>query len=464
MRALNQLGGLVVASTLTCIACAQPALAQSVPPRLEWVRTWDGGDVDTGHGVVVDAAGDIYVLGDAYWSNYRDVMVFKYTPAGVLVWEARYDGPGHSWDEPAGIQLMPGGGVVVTASSENAQGADDIVTLRYSAFGTLEWEQRYSHPSGFWDLPTDIEVDAAGNIYVTGSVYAGSATFGDIVTLKYAPDGTPLWARHFTGPGSNKEYAFDVEVDGLGNVFVCGEVHTDAFDWRDALLLKYTPAGDLAWSRTHGLPNVGGLDTFHSVACDGFGGAVVAGEVTLATGRTDVVTIRYDAAGNVAWSRQYDGNGHHHDRGFKVLLDAAGSAFVMAESDQGAPTYYDFVVVKYTAAGVHEATFTHFGLQSQFDSPADIALDGFGGVYVTGVRLNPGGNDYEWMTVKFDSAGRLMWERRLNASGGIDTASALALGPLDRVYVAGTFQTGFFDVALLGYQEPPRLGARWRNP
>lgn len=449
MRAMS-----IVAALAALVSVPSLVLAQTMPPPLAWWDNWDGGDVDFGHTVLVDAAGDIYVLGDTYWSTYRDVLLLKYAPTGQLLWEARYDGPGHSWDTPAGMHLMPGGGVVITASSENAQGADDIVTLRYSQFGGLLWEQRYSHPAGFWDLPSDVDVDALGNVHVTGTTYAGDS-FGDIVTLKYAPDGAPLWERLFTGPGSNRDDAFDIEVDAAGNVFVAGEVHSNSPDWRNALLLKYNPSGDLLWTRTHNVPNVGGLDTFHSVACDNLGGAVASGEVTLITGKTDVITIRYDAAGSIVWARQYGGGGQGHDRGLEVLLDRAGAAYVMSESDQGAPTYYDYTVIKYTPAGVQERVFTHSGALSFFDSPSDMAMDVSGNLLVTGIRQNGAGPDFEFMTVKFNAQGRVMWEQRFNPSAGMDTPTSLALAPGGRVYVAGTIQApGLFDIALLAYQAP----------
>lgn len=65
--------------------------------------------------------------------------VFSEPP--TLVWDARYDGPGHVADGAADLALDESGNVYVTGSSEG-----DYVTIKYDSDGNEAWVARYVAP------------------------------------------------------------------------------------------------------------------------------------------------------------------------------------------------------------------------------------------------------------------------------------------------------------------------------
>ena len=75
------------------------------------------------------------------------------------------------------------------------------------------------------------------------------------------------------------------------------------------------------------------------------------------------------------------------------------------------------------------------------DEAADVAVDRNGNVYVTGYLTNqPFGTDY--FTVKYDAAGRKLWEARYNGENdGDDFATAIAVDGDGNVYVTGGSKT-----------------------
>ena len=134
------------------------------------------------------------------------------------------------------------GNVYVTGSQRALpfpnQAQIQAVTVKYNSQGIQQWIQNYQAQDNNGALSRAIHVDNAGNVYVTGEdgIYSGGSN--KALIIKYGPDGTQLWSYRFS---YNTFYnaGFDIVTDADGNVYVAGEYYTGATFYNNIFLIKF---------------------------------------------------------------------------------------------------------------------------------------------------------------------------------------------------------------------------------
>ena len=190
-------------------------------------------------------------------------------------------------------------------------------------WGTYFGGDGYQQSSG-------VACDSGGNIYNTGYTFSANNVVStgayqtvlsggeDAYLVKFAGDGSLLWATYFGG--NNTDGGNAVCADQSGNVYIGGFTHsTDsvatagAFQTvyggnEDGFLAKFTASGSLLWATY-----VGGdsSDNVFSVVCDTASNVYIAG-----------VTLSYNGIATAgAWQPSYGGGGN----GFIAKFNNSGS-------------------------------------------------------------------------------------------------------------------------------------------
>ena len=123
---------------------------------------------------MTDAAGNVIVAGtttDNQTGGGSDMLVIKYSGAGVPLWTNRYNERGILAPGLGAVAVDASGNVFVTGTSVGSGGNPDYATIAYSGAGVPLWTNRYNGPGNDWDIATAVAVDASGNVFVTGYSY-----------------------------------------------------------------------------------------------------------------------------------------------------------------------------------------------------------------------------------------------------------------------------------------------------
>ena len=107
------------------------------------------------------------------------------------------------------------------------------------------------------------------------------------------------------------------------------------------------------------------------------------------------------------WVARYNGPCDSVDRAYAIAVDDAGFVYVTGWSI-GSGTDYDYATVKYDLNGDTVWVRRYNGPGNGEDEETAMAVDDRGNVYVTGLSF-VSAIDYDYATVKYDSAGVEQW-------------------------------------------------------
>jgi hypothetical protein len=451
---------------------------------------------DSGTGIAVDAAGDVYIAGtsDATWGSptvpfqgrFGDAFAAKLNGSGGLQWNIfmgsgrDYFGRGIAVDGTGSIYI--GGGSFETFDSHTGpySGPPDAFAAKLNPSGGLNWIKYYGANRSS-EIGESIAVDASGNVYVGGT---SGYTWGnpirpiagtDAFAAKLNASGVLQWNTFLGGNGGDEGKS--IAVDGTGNVYVAG---TSYETWGspirphsgspcDAFAAKLNSSGVLQWNTFLG---GGGYCAGEGIAVDGSGNSYVTGSgdgtwgnpIRPFSGQKSAFAAKLSASGVLQWNTFLGGDGWTWAYG--IAVDGSGNVYVGGRSYQtwGSPVkpfggnYQDAFAAKLNANGALQWN-TFFGEEGFGDHRCEgIAVDRSGNVFVVGISNwtwgNPirpiGSYQEDAFAAKLNSSGLLQWNTFLGGSG-LDFGLGLAVDGAGNVYVAGTsYATWGSPVRLFG--------------
>lgn len=336
-----------------------------------WARSGGGTYDEVGCGITCDASGNIYVTGYFYSpvmtaagfsltnSGAGDCFVIKYNPNGVEQWLTKI---GDSGDENGlAIACDISGNVNVTGFFQSPQlaagsysltnaGSRDVFVISLNSAGLVVNALSFGDSGN--EAGEGITSDSAGNIYVSGYFFSPTLTVGvttlssagssDGFTAAFDNAGNPVWATNSGGAYNDASYA--ITCDAAGNIYTTGAYLSPVFATgsftfanagaNDLFVTKYTPAGNIVWTKACG----GGQDDIgYGITCDAAGNVYVTGHFhspSIAIGSTtlsnagvgDMYVFKCDPLGNFLLVES--AGGFTDDGGSAVACDPAGNLYV----------------------------------------------------------------------------------------------------------------------------------------
>lgn len=123
--------------------------------------------------------------------------------------------------------------------------------------------------------------------------------------------------------------------------------------------------------------------------------------------------------------------------GAAIAVDGNGNVYVAGGNWGGIDTNFEYATIKYNSSGDMMWERRYCGSDSTSEDEATaLTIDENGNVYVTGKSYS--GTNLDYATIKYNSLGDTMWVRRYNGPGnGIDCATGIAVDNNGNVYVTG---------------------------
>jgi subtilisin-like proprotein convertase family protein len=311
----------------------------------------------------------------------------------------------------------------------------DFVTRKYSPTGTLLWTDTYD--SSLQDTPTAIAADAAGQVWVTGF----SDTNGpprNIVTIKYAADGTRLWVRSSDETNTLGYDYIAVTVDALGNSYVAGISGSSDPSF---VAIKYDSGGAPVWIRRYAAVT-GSVAAVNHIALDSARNLLVLGNMRRIAGPTKLVFLKYNESGDLVSAAVNDLE-TSSDFVKGAAADADGNACVTAAVWHGAWRQYYYFTAKYSPEGALVWSVLRPPAYGRDAIPGAVKFDAGGDVIVTGYETRPVDEDadaYYAVTIKYSPNGTQLWSARSTFQR---KPRSLALDGDGNIYVAGEIDPYF---------------------
>ncbi|MEZ4830299.1 MAG: hypothetical protein R3C61_29040 [Bacteroidia bacterium] len=142
----------------------------------------------------------------------------------------------------------------------------------------------------------------------------------------------------------------------------------------------------------------------------------------------NVLITRFDEEGTQLWQREYNHSGSSIDYGADVIVDASGYIYICGATKASQTTTSDYLILRYTANGDLDWSDTYDGSASADDYAGSLTLDEFGDLYITGASQGTG-TGYDFVTLKYETGGAIIWDRRYDRNGYDDIAVKILYNP-----------------------------------
>lgn len=339
------------------------------------------------------------------------------------------------------------------------------------------------------DESMDVATDAAGNMYscgyISNFVNFGSLTVdppkgqSDIYVAKQSPTGTFLWVKRFAG--TKDERAYDIYVDAAGMIYITGYFYgTTQFDsfsitsnnnTRDLFVAKLDNSGNVLWVKSEGGPDG---DTGYGITTDSQGNVIVTGQfkqqITVGSSSYttpnspytglptfDMIVIKYDANGNVLWSKVGTSDGDN--RGLAVACNVNDEILVTGQFSDT----FTLAGVLFNNQGYNLGLVAKFAPSGSLDwmrklvasqvMAYDLAINSSKDIFVTGdfkgngfTFIDNGGNHYlssnylyNIFLLRVDNTGSYVWGQTDGSHNEV-SSQGVDLDNAENPYICGMFK------------------------
>ena len=376
--------------------------------------------------------GRVYLTGASFDGVTSDFLTVAYDGLGHKVWEARRSNPSNYPASPVAIAVDPANGNVYVTGTTRSSGGNDYLTVAYDRDGAELWSRTRQGEAHGNDNACCIALTADGLIVVTGSSDSSATyTFPGMLTVAYESGGNEVWSDEWGPDIFRAGFTSSLTIGTTGTVYVGGSTNVGGGP-AGTLTVAYDALGNRLWWASHNSDDEVS-DFILALAPTPDGGVA-------ATGYTDpyinenILTLVYGPDGTERWVAVADSAASGRDTATAITVDAAGRTFVTGWTYKPDLSDPDFITLAYDAAGGLLWSKERGGIPGGDDYAGTLALGSHGTLFVTGSSDN--GTNQDFLTVAYSPGGYELFEHRYDG-GGDDQGYLAIAGPDGSVFIGG---------------------------
>ncbi len=310
------------------------AVSQSV--YIDWQQCYGGTDADNGKSLKILDNGHLIILSRtssndidvSFNHGESDFWLFETDEFGNLLWEKTFGGS--DGDIPIEIMQAHDSGFILfgetwsnDGDANGNHGGLDYWLLKTDSIGNLLWQRCLG--SSMNNIPSDMDMDDAGNIYVMGlslgvggDVTSSNGSY-DYWFAKVSPDGVLVWDKNLGGSYGDNGLCITSTDDGgviVGGIIndTDGDITCNLEPWnKTAWVVKLDSINNIEWQQCYGGTYT---ESVIDIKTTSDGGYIMLGltnsndgdvsgfhGIPGQTGISDLWVIKTDSIGVIEWQR-----------------------------------------------------------------------------------------------------------------------------------------------------------------
>ena len=375
-------------------------------------------------------------------SDYSSIVSCTTDDNPEVAWNKTFGGS--STDRRGSARQTSDGGYIISGCTYSyGAGGQDAWLIKTDSSGNAAWNKTFggAQDSSAWSTQ---QISDGGYIIIGGSYSYGDSGHRDIWLVKTNSSGNEIWNQAFNAIGHGVGYSVQQTSDG-GYIIAAYTGSPPGAGQSDVLLIKTDSSGNVAWNKTFG-----GTDHDYGwwVQQTSDGGYIIAGDTSsYGAGGRDAWLIKTNSSGNLAWNKTFGGSMDDHSRSVQQTSD--GGYILTGNTCSYGAGNTDVWLIKTDSSG-NEVWNKTFG-GSGSDGGNSVQQTSDGGYIITGGTASYGvGNNDVWL-IKTDSSGNEVWNKTFGGSGE-DRALSIQQTSDGGYIIAGdtnSYGAGDYDVWLI---------------
>ncbi|MFZ9847104.1 MAG: hypothetical protein ACO3EE_02995 [Flavobacteriales bacterium] len=329
----------------------------------------------------------------------------------------------------------------------------------------LIWSNKFfdtasTHTNAYYN---GMVVDNNADVCIVGEAYNGASN--NILVAKTNSNGQTIWSVVFNGDASiQRRVRGGIGVDLQNNIYITGYQLKDIGDNNnrsDFFLMKISANGALLWTKIYDSGFNDNMD-FTGIVVNPNGQVILAGMQynSLNANYNDLLFVKFDASGDLLWDATLDGGNYETLR--SVSSDANGNIYASFQTYNYTEVSLNSIgAVKLSSSGEKKwyQVFLSPNIQYLYSNLNDLSVNDKGEVFINGYMKTFDGKDFDLLTVKYDTGGKLMWYKVFD-SGNVDYSAAITTDGKGNVVVScNSFdsETGGYYCNLVKYDDGGNL-------